>query len=85
MRGASATDPTNGPARFADVLSGVIEEDDGTLFRVTTLERMMEARVAPRGWSARVFDVLRRRSRKITSWARRLSGALDDGRNGTCP
>jgi len=69
---------------FAQVLSNVIEEDDGTLLRVTVVERMMEAREAPRGRSARFFDGLRRRSGKITSWARRLLGA-PDGRNGTCP
>ncbi|MBB85255.1 MAG: hypothetical protein CL931_15715 [Deltaproteobacteria bacterium] len=69
---------------FADVLSDVIEEDNGLLLRVTAHERMMETNEASRGRSAWIPQVLRRRSGKITEWAQRLRTALD-GRNGTCP
>lgn len=51
--------------RFAQILSDVMEEDNGLLLRVTAFERMMEAREKPRGWAARTLDLLRRRSGKI--------------------
>ena len=42
---------------FARVLSGVIEEDDGTLLRIDAFEKMMEGREAPRGRTARVGSI----------------------------
>ena len=67
---------------FARVLRDVIDEDNGLLLRVTAHERMLREKEKSLGWSERVFEALKRRSRKIFS-LQRAEGAFKR-RSKTC-
>ncbi len=51
--------------KFDRILRDAIEEDDGLILRLAAFEQMVGQRKKTRGWSARLFDVLMRRSRMI--------------------
>ena len=67
---------------FARMLTDVIEKDNGLILRVTAYERMIGEREESLGWPARVFEALKRRSRKIFS-LQRAEGA-NERRSNTC-
>ena len=50
---------------FDRVLRRVIEEDNGLILGIASFERMIANRERDAGWSGRLRDFLRRRSRKI--------------------
>ncbi len=68
-----------GAGEFSQVLTDVMEEDNGLLLRVTAFERMMEERETPFGWTARILDLFRRRSGKIFRLQRVASEPMMEG------